>query len=73
LQVEDALHMAEVIAGCDTFVGNQSFPFAIAEGLKVTRVLESYQGAPNVIPIGGKTYQFYDQKSFDKSIKLLTL
>jgi hypothetical protein len=73
LQVEDALHMAEVIAGCDTFVGNQSFPFAIAEGLKVTRVLESYQGAPNVIPIGGRAFQFYDQKSFDKSIILLTL
>jgi hypothetical protein len=73
LKINDALAMAQVIAGCDVFVGNQSFPFAIAEGLKVTRILESYQGAPNVIPIGGKAYQFYDQKSFDKSIILLTL
>lgn len=37
---EDALAMGRVIAGASIFVGNQSFPYAVAEGLKVGRLLE---------------------------------
>ena len=36
----DALDLAQIIQGASTFVGNQSFPYAIAEGLKIGRVLE---------------------------------
>jgi len=38
----NALELAEVIAGASVFVGNQSLPYAIAEGLKIGRVLEAY-------------------------------
>jgi hypothetical protein len=37
----DMFSMAEAIAGCSLFIGNQSCPFSIAEGLKVPRILSS--------------------------------
>lgn len=46
LHTADMLELAEVIAGCELFVGNQSAPFAVAEGLKVPTVLEIVP-APN--------------------------
>ena len=42
LHTEDMLELARVIAGAELFVGNQSSPFAVAEGLKVPTVLEIY-------------------------------
>jgi tetratricopeptide (TPR) repeat protein len=43
----NALELAEVIAGASVFVGNQSLPYAIAEGLKIGRMLEVYKPVPN--------------------------
>jgi hypothetical protein len=43
----DALDLAEVISGASVFVGNQSLPYAIAEGLKVPRLLEVSTRVPN--------------------------
>lgn len=37
----DLLDLARVIAGADLFIGNQSSPFAIAEGLKRPAILEA--------------------------------
>jgi tetratricopeptide (TPR) repeat protein len=45
----DALDLAQVIAGSSIFVGNQSLSYAIAEGLKVTRILEVSPLVPNCI------------------------
>jgi predicted Zn-dependent protease len=45
----DALELAHIINGASIFVGNQSFPYAIAEGLKVGRMLEVYPPSPNCI------------------------
>ena len=36
----DYMTLARVIAGCDLFVGNQSSPHAVAEGLKKRKLLE---------------------------------
>lgn len=41
------LDLARVIAGADLFVGNQSSPFAVAEGLKRTVILEASPTSPN--------------------------
>ena len=43
------LDLAQVIAGCQIFVGNQSTPFALAEGLKKTVIQEVYLTDPNCI------------------------
>lgn len=45
----DLLELARLIAGCELFVGNQSCPYAIAEGLKVRTVQETDPRSPNCI------------------------
>jgi hypothetical protein len=69
LVVKDFNQLAQYIAGCKLYVGNQSMAFAIAEQLKVRRVLEQYVRAPNVIPSGGEYYSFHTQKQFGNIIK----
>lgn len=69
--VNNFLELAAVIAGCKFFIGNQSFPFAVAEALKVKRVLEVYFECPNVIPEGKDAYDFCYQPQFEKIVALL--
>lgn len=69
--VNNFLDFAEIIAGCKFFMGNQSFPFAVAEALKVRRVLEVYFECPNVIPEGKDAYDFCYQPQFEKIVQQL--
>jgi hypothetical protein len=46
------LELARVIAGSRLFVGNQSFPYALSEALKVPRILEVFSACPNCNPVG---------------------
>jgi hypothetical protein len=63
--VSDFLEMAQVIKGSKLFIGNQSFPFSVAEGLKALRILEVCPLTPNVIPEGPNGYDFYFQKHLE--------
>ena len=72
VQVNDFLTLARIIAGCKFFIGNQSFPFSIAEGLKVPRVLEAYYEIPNVIPEGDSAYDFFFQEHFESLVAQLS-
>jgi hypothetical protein len=69
--VKNFLEMAQVIAGSKFFIGNQSFPFSIAEGLKVKRLLEVYYLAPNVSVEGSNGYDFCFQPPFEKLVDKL--
>ena len=69
--VKDFLELAQVINGSKLFIGNQSFPFSLAEGLKTKRILEVYWRAPNVIPEGANGYDFYFQPQFEKLVERL--
>lgn len=69
--VNNFLELAQTIAGSKLFIGNQSFPFSIAEGLKTKRLLEVYWRAPNVIPEGPNGYDFYFQPQFEKLVEKL--
>lgn len=71
VQVKNFLEMAQIIAGGKFFIGNQSFPFSLAEGLKATRVLETYHAAPNVIIEGADGYDFYFQAHFEAIVSEL--
>lgn len=71
IKVNNALEMAEIIAGCKFFIGNQSFPFSIAEALKVKRVLEVNNENPNVIVDGDNGFDFCFQQQFEKIISEL--
>jgi hypothetical protein len=69
--VSNFLELAQIIAGCKFFIGNQSFPFAVAEALKVKRALEVCFECPNVIPEGEHAYDFVYQPQFEKIVKEL--
>ena len=44
---ENALELARMIAGCRLFIGNQSFAYSIAEGLKQNTLQETNQMIPD--------------------------
>ena len=47
VETPSLLALASAIAGADMFIGNQSCPRAIAEGLKVPCVMEGFRRIPN--------------------------
>lgn len=69
IQTNNFLELANVISSAKLFIGNQSSPFSIAEGLKVNRLLEVYQYAPNVDPVGGNCSVFSSQACFEFLVK----
>lgn len=71
IQVKNFLELAQVIAGCMFFIGNQSFPYSIAEGLKIPRILEAYYHVAHVIPEGENAHDFYYQNHFESLVKQL--
>lgn len=60
VRVADASQACDVIAASSLYVGNQSFFFAVAEGLRADRALEVFEPVPNVVPFGGRWAQFID-------------
>lgn len=65
------LEMAEIIKSSKIFIGNLSFGYTLAEGLKVPRLLESNPEFPLVYPNGRKGYDFYFQNHFEAIFKKL--
>ncbi|HEX8270174.1 MAG TPA: hypothetical protein VF581_09800 [Flavobacterium sp.] len=57
--------MAQIIKSSKFFLGNQSFAYAVADGLKVPRLLEANPTFPVVYPIGEDAYDFYFQQHFE--------
>ena len=70
-RVKDFLELAKVIAGSKFFIGNQSFPFSLAEGLKCKRILEISYNYPNVVVTGSNSYDFLFQPQFEKIVEKL--
>ena len=63
---KDFLEMAEIIKSSKFFLGNLSFGYAMAEGLKVPRLLESCPDFPTMYPNGKNAFDFYFQEHFEK-------
>lgn len=68
--VDDFHEMASIIAGARLFIGNQSFPFSLAEALKANRLLELHFECPNVTVYGSNGYDFCFQPQFEKLVQL---
>lgn len=66
VQAEDALQLAQWLAGCKAFIGNQSFCFSLAEALKIPRLLEVYLPANNVMIHGPKGADAISQPLFQE-------
>jgi hypothetical protein len=62
LKVDDFHHLAAAMRYCKFFIGNQSMCFAIAEALKVPRILELCPYAQNIHPCGPYAHYFQFQK-----------
>ncbi len=67
--VRNFLEMAGLIAGCKLFIGNQSFPYSIAEAMKVNRLMEWYFQTPNVNVEGNQGFDFCFQPNFEKLVR----
>jgi hypothetical protein len=70
--VANFLELATIINSCKLFIGNQSFPFSLAEALKVNRILEMYYSCPNVNVCGKGGYDFYYQTQLESLIEKLS-
>ena len=68
---KDFLELASIIKNAKIFIGNLSFGYALAEGLKVPRLLESAPNFPLVYPNGHNAYDFYFQNHFENLVKKL--
>ena len=67
----DFLELASIIKSSKFFIGNLSFGYALAEALKIPRLLESGPNFPLVYPNGPNAYDFYFQKHFETLVKRL--
>ncbi len=70
---EDFLELASIIKNAKIFIGNLSFGYALAEALKVPRLLESGPNFPLVYPNGMNAYDFYFQSHFEDLVKKLNI
>jgi hypothetical protein len=69
LETSNFYELATLISGSRLFIGNQSFPFSIAEALKVNRLLEVCYKIPNVIVSGRNGFDFCFQNQFEYLVK----
>ncbi len=68
---KDFLELATIIRNAKMFIGNLSFGYSLAEGIKVPRLLESFPNFPLVYPSGELAYDFYYQSHFEMLVKKL--
>ena len=68
---KDFLELSSIIKSSKLFIGNLSFGYALAEALKVSRLLESGPNFPLVYPNGNNAYDFYFQSHFEELVKEL--
>lgn len=62
LMVDNFLDLAQTLKSCLFFIGNQSFPWNLANAMGIPRILEMCSYAPNCQPFVGKeNYGFLDQ------------
>jgi hypothetical protein len=65
LIVKDFLELAQAIKQSKFHMSNQTMAFQISQGLKHPRMVELYELAPNVIPIGKNAYDFFSQTGLE--------
>ena len=71
LYVDDMLELARYIKGAYAFIGNQSSPFAVAEGLKVNRIQETCEWVPNALPMSKNGFPVITKMQNRKAMMML--
>lgn len=67
--VKDFLELAQIMKAAKFVITNQTFAFALAEGMKVNRILEANPFIPAVFPVGKNGVDFYFQNQFENFVK----
>ena len=62
----DFYELASIIKSSKIFIGNLSFGYALAESIKVKRLLETGANLPLVYPNGKNAYDCYFQNNFEE-------
>lgn len=65
IKPKNFIEVACILNNCRFCIGNQTFFFALAEALKVPRMLELYKNLPDVIPHGEMAMEFVDNENFN--------
>lgn len=65
-ETKNLLEVAQIIAGSRIFIGNQSSPFSIAEGLKHNSILEVANYVPNCVFQRNNSLNLYEGVSYDR-------
>jgi hypothetical protein len=68
VRMSNILKLASAMKKIKVFIGNQSMCFAIAEAMKLPRVLEACWFAPNVDPCGPRGHMFYKQTALERYV-----
>lgn len=72
IAVDDFMELAEIMKMCRFFVGNQSFPWNLANAMGVPRILEMFAQAPNCQPfVGEHNYGFLQQLPLEYYFEML--
>ncbi len=71
LEIKNFLELAQALKQCKFHISNQTQAFQISQGLKIPRVLELCNFAPNVIPYGDNAFDFYSQMSCEYYVSYL--
>lgn len=69
--VKDFLELAVIMNSAKFVITNQTFAFALVDGLKTNRILEASPHLPAVFPTGKNGYDFYFQDQFEKLVAQL--
>jgi len=65
LNTDNFFELAQAIASCRFFIGNQSLAWHISDALKKPRVLEVCASFPNCFPTGANGHSFISQGSLE--------
>ena len=68
---KDFLEMTMIMKSSKIFIGNSSVGFALAEAIKIPRLLEACPNFPAAQPHGKNAFDFYFQIHFEKFFKKL--
>lgn len=69
IKPENFIEVACILNNCKFCIGNQTFYFALAEALKIPRLLELYKVLPDVIPKGKMAMEFVCNESLKKNFE----
>lgn len=71
LIVNDFLELSQALKQCKFHISNQTQAFQISQGIKIPRILELCEFAPNVIVYGENAYDFFAQEALENYVSEL--